>query len=106
MKVTVCPKCRITPDMDNTELVCPKCGRRAVGENLNDTVSNWNNGVLADSGKEPKVVIKDVEIIKEEAKAEAKVEEPFMNEPVEEVPEEKPVKKAPVRKSRTTKKKG
>lgn len=101
MKVTVCPKCRITPDMDSTELVCPKCGRRAVGENLNDTVSNWNEGRLSDSGKEPKVVIKDVEAIKEEAKA-----EPFMNEPVEEVTEEKPVKKAPVRKPRTTKKKG
>lgn len=101
MKVTVCPKCRITPDMDNTELKCPKCGRRAVGENLNDTVSNWNNGVLSDAGKEPKVVIKDVEEIKEEVKEE------FMNPPVEEkVEEEKPAKKAPVRKPRTTKKKG
>ena len=89
MKVTVCPKCRITPDMDNTELKCPKCGRRAIGENLNDTVSNWNEGRLADSGKEPKVVIKDEETLKAETLAEIKE----LDEKKEEKAEKKPVKK-------------
>lgn len=97
MKVTVCPICRITPDISSTELVCPKCGRKAVGENLNDAVVKWNNGELANTGKEPKVVIKDEETLKKEVKAE--IEELEKKEA-----EEKPEKKAPIK--RPVKKKG
>ena len=99
MKVTVCPICRITPDISNTELVCPKCGRKAIGENLNDAVMKWNNGDLAKAGKEPKVVIKDEETLKAEVKAE--IEE--LEKKEEKKTEEKP-KKAPIK--RTVKKKG
>lgn len=97
MKVTVCPICRITPDIASKELKCPKCGRRAVGDNLNEAVLNWNNGVLASDGKQPKVVIKDEETLKAEVKAE--IEELEKKEV-----EEKPEKKAPIK--RTVRKKG
>lgn len=111
MKVLVCPKCGVTPDITNTELICPKCGRRAVGKDLNDTVSKWNNGELAEKGKEPKVVIKDEEIIKEEVKAEIEAEKPeekpeietekpFMNEPEPAEEKEVKVEKKPVRRGR------
>ena len=94
MKVTVCPICRITPDITNTEIKCPKCGRMATDKDLNETVTNWNNGVVTE-GKAPKVVIKDEDAIKEE---------PFMNEPVEsdDEKEKKPIRKAkkPVKKGK------
>ena len=46
MKVTVCPVCRITPDFTSVEVKCPKCGRRAVGGDLTETLTKWNNGVV------------------------------------------------------------
>lgn len=46
MKVTVCPVCRITPDFTATEVKCPKCGRRAVGGDLAETLTKWNDGVV------------------------------------------------------------
>lgn len=65
MKVTVCPKCGITPDITKTELKCPKCGRTAIGKDLNDTVTKWNNGEIAEN-REPKPVVKEEEIVREE----------------------------------------
>ena len=93
MKVTVCPVCRITPDITNTELKCPKCGRTAAGKDLNETVTNWNNGMVT-AGKAPKVVIKDEEVLKEEIREEV-VEEISAEEPKKpgrKKAEDKPVK--------------
>ena len=88
MKVTICPICRLTPELSAKVVKCPKCGRSAFGDSLTETLTNWNNGLIS---AEPKKVVK----------AEVK-EEPFMNEPVEpveEVKEEKP-KKAPVKRKK------
>lgn len=101
MKVTVCPICRITPDITNTELKCPKCGRTSKGKDLNETVANWNNGVVTD-GKAPKVVIKDEEVLKEEIKEEIEAPaEEEMPSPKKTIRKkaEKPVKK-PVKKGK------
>lgn len=93
MKVTVCPNCRITPEITNTMLRCPKCDRMAVGNSLNETVSKWNAGEVTVKN-EAKAVIKDeapeVEP-KEEAKAEIK--KPAPKKAV------KPVEKTPVKKT-------
>lgn len=85
MKVTICPNCRITPDITNTMLKCPKCGRTAVGEKLNDTVTNWNDGKVTE-GKAPKVVIKDEEVLKEELKEEIKAPKPAPKKPKTDAP--------------------
>lgn len=79
MKVTVCPVCRITPDFSATEAKCPKCGRRAVGKDLTETLTRWNSGIV------------EAKAVKEEVKEEEKPLDP----PEEtEIPEKKPVKKA------------
>lgn len=109
MKVTICPICRLTPNLSAKVVKCPKCGRTAFGESLTETLTNWNNGRT--QTEEPpkkdepfmnppieevaKSFIEDVEAVKDQLP-----EEPFMNVPVEEeVKEEKP-KKAPVKRGR------
>lgn len=93
MKVTICPSCRITPEITSTMLKCPKCGRTATGETLNETVTKWNAGEVT-VRNEAKAVIKDeapeVEP-KEETKAEIKKPAPKKAA--------KPVEKAPVKKT-------
>lgn len=72
MKVTVCPVCRITPDFTSTEVKCPKCGRRAVGGDLTETLTKWNNGVveaakpekIKPAKEEIKPVVTDEEVAK------------------------------------------
>ena len=71
MKVTVCPVCRITPDFTSTEVKCPKCGRRAVGGDLTETLTKWNNGVVEAVKPEKK----DVKPAKEEIKPDVTDEE-------------------------------
>jgi len=71
MKVTICPKCRITPDVEPKRIRCPKCGKTSIGENLNDALTKWNDHKY-DEGS-IKVAVKDEEVIKEEAKEEVKV---------------------------------
>lgn len=68
MKVTVCPICRVTPDFTNTEVKCPKCGRRSVGKDLTETLTKWNNGVVETAKAE--------EPVKKDVKPEVKDEEP------------------------------
>ena len=99
MKVTVCPNCRITPEITNTMLKCPKCGRTATGETLNETVTKWNAGEVT-SEKVTKAVIKDEEAPKEEIREEIE-EAPKRPAPKKAV---KPVEKTPVK--RTTTKRG
>ena len=96
MKVTVCPICRVTPEITNTKLTCPKCGRTAVGKYLEDTVTKWNAGIVT-NGKVTEAVIKDEEAPKEE------IEDEIKEEPKRPAPKKaaKPVEKAPVK--RTTK---
>jgi len=97
MKVTVCPICRVTPDITNTKLTCPKCGRTAVGKDLTETVERWNRGettpeeVVAQPVPEPPVVEETIEEAPEE------VEE--APEEIETVPEKKAEKKPPVKKT-------
>lgn len=86
MKVTVCPVCRITPDFSATEAKCPKCGRRAVGNDLTETLTRWNSGIV-----EAKAVKEEVKPVKVEVKEEEKPLDP-PEEP--EIPEKKPAKKA------------
>ena len=96
MKVTVCPICRVTPEITNTKLTCPKCGRTAVGKYLEDTVTKWNAGIVT-NGKVTEAVIEDEEAPKEE------IEDEIKEEPKKPAPKKaaKPVEKAPVK--RTTK---
>ena len=75
MKVTVCPICRVTPDFTNTEVKCPKCGRRAVGKDLTETLTKWNNGVV-ETAKAEEPVKEEVKPVKKEVKPEVKAEEP------------------------------
>ena len=98
MKVTVCPNCRITPEITNTMLKCPKCGRTATGNSLNETVSKWNAGEV--TTEKTKAAIKDEEAPKEEIREEIE-EEPKRPAPKKTV---KPVEKTPVK--RTTTKRG
>lgn len=94
MKVTVCPICRVTPEITNTKLTCPKCGRTAVGEYLEDTVTKWNAGIVT-NGKVTEAVIEDEEAPKEE------IEDEIKEEPKKPAPKKaaKPVEKAPVKKT-------
>ena len=69
MKVTVCPICRVTPDFTNTEVKCPKCGRRSVGKDLTETLTKWNNGVV-ETAKAEEPVKEEVKPVKKEVKAE------------------------------------
>lgn len=103
MKVTVCPNCRITPEITNTMLKCPKCGRTATGNSLNETVSKWNAGEVTVKN-ETKEVIKDEEAPKEEIREE--VEDEIKEAPKRPAPKKavKPVEKTPVK--RTTTKRG
>lgn len=113
MKVTVCPNCRITPEITNTMLKCPKCGRMATGGALNETVTKWNAGEVT-SEKVTKAVIKDEAAPKEEIKpivTDEEVAKSFVEdvEAVKEVLKKpkkavKPVEKTPVK--RTTTKRG
>ena len=98
MKVTVCPICRVTPEITNTKLTCPKCGRTAVGEYLEDTVTKWNVGEVT-TEKVTKVVIKDEEAPKEEIRE--GIEDDIKEEPKKPVLKKaaKPVEKAPVKKT-------
>lgn len=98
MKVTVCPNCRITPEITNTMLKCPKCGRMAVGNSLNETVTKWNAGEVT-SEKVTKAVIKDEEAPKEEIREE--IEDEIKEEPKKPAPKKavKPVEKTPVKKT-------
>ena len=95
MKVTVCPVCRVTPEITNTKLTCPKCGRTAVGEYLEDTVTRWNAGIVT-NGKATKEVIEEP---KEEIREE--IEDEIKEEPKKPAPKKatKPVEKAPVKKT-------
>jgi len=103
MKVTICPNCRITPEITNTMLKCPKCGRTATGGTLNETVTKWNAGEVT-TEKVTKAVIKDEEAPKEEIKEE--IEGETEEEPKRPAPKKavKPVEKTPVK--RTTTKRG
>ena len=101
MKVIVCPKCRISPDITATEIKCPKCGRTSAGVDLTDTVTKWDNEQYVDPGKKTQVVVKDIDEIKEEVKAEIGAEAP-----TEDPAEEKPVKKAAKTEKKPAKKKG
>lgn len=98
MKVTVCPVCRVTPEITNTKLTCPKCGRTAVGEYLEDTVTKWNAGIVTNE-KVTEAVIKDEEAPKEEIREE--IEDEIKEEPKKPAPKKaaKPVEKAPVKKT-------
>lgn len=87
MKVTVCPICRVTPEITNTKLSCPKCGRTAVGKYLEDTVTKWNTGIVT-NGKVTKEVIEEPEEPKEAKKPAKKAEKAPEKEP-----EKAPVKK-------------
>lgn len=101
MKVTVCPICRVTPEITNTKLTCPKCGRTAVGEYLEDTVTRWNAGIVTNE-KVTKEVIKD-EAPEVEPKEENReeIEDEIKEEPKKSAPKKatKPVEKAPVKKT-------
>ena len=108
MKVTVCPNCRITPEITNTMLKCPKCGRTATGETLNETVTKWNAGIVttefyscAYTSKVTKAVIEDEEAPKEEIKEE--IEDEIKEEPKRPAPKKavKPVEKTPVKRTNT-----
>ena len=98
MKVTVCPNCRITPEITNTMLRCPKCGRTATGATLNETVTKWNAGEVTVKN-EAKAVIKDEEAPKEEIREE--IEDEIKEEPKRPAPKKaaKSVEKAPVKKT-------
>ena len=100
MKVTVCPNCRITPEITNTMLKCPKCGRTATGNSLNETVTKWNAGEVT-SEKVTKAVTKDEEAPKEEIREE--VEDEIKEEPKKTAPKKavKPVEKTPVKRTTT-----
>lgn len=106
MKVTVCPNCRITPEITNTMLKCPKCGRMATGAALNETVTKWNAGEVT-TEKVAKAVIKD-EAPEAEPKEEIReeIEDEIKEEPKRPAPKKaaKPVEKTPVK--RTTTKRG
>lgn len=67
MKVTLCPICRVTPDFTNTEVKCPKCGRRAVGKDLTETLTKWNNGAI-ETAKAEEPVKEEVKPVKKEVK--------------------------------------
>ena len=102
MKVTVCPICRVTPEITNTKLTCPKCGRTAVGEYLEDTVTKWNAGIVTTTVTTEKVteaVINDEEAPKEEIREE--IEDEIKEEPKKPALKKaaKPVEKAPVKKT-------
>ena len=104
MKVTICPVCRTSPEITNTRLSCPKCGRTAVGEYLEDTVTKWNNGEVTTGEVEevPEVVEETTEV---EPEVEEVVEPEIKPEPK---PEPKKERKAPATKTarRTTKREG
>lgn len=97
MKVTVCPICRVTPEITNTKLTCPKCGRTAVGKYLEDTVTKWNAGIVT-NGKVTEAVIED-EAPEVEPKEE--IEDEIKEEPKKPAPKKaaKPVEKVPVKKT-------
>jgi len=59
MKVTVCPKCNLTPEISPERIICTKCGRFSVGENLKESLTKWNNGDVTD-GKPIKTKDKEV----------------------------------------------
>ena len=110
MKVIICPKCRISPEITTTEIKCPKCGRKSIGVDLSDTVTKWNKEEYADAGKPAQVVVKDIDAIKEEAKAEIECEatdkeiaESFI-EDVEAVKDQLPEKKTAKKPAKTEKK--
>ena len=82
MKVSLCPKCNVTPQISSTELKCPKCGRTVTGVDLSDTVERWNNGEVKPDVTTEEVAesfIEDVEAVKDE---------------LPEKPIKKPIKKA------------
>lgn len=82
MKVSLCPKCNVTPQISSTELKCPKCGRKVTGKDLTDTVEKWNKGEVEPSVTTEEVAesfIEDVEAVKDE---------------LPEKPVKKPIKKA------------
>lgn len=112
MKVSLCPKCRISPSITTTEIKCPKCGVVANGSNLAESVDNWNSEKFSTPVKPVKVVVKDIDVLKEEIQNEPPIvdipedaesievpetpDEEVVEEPVKE--ERKPIKK-PVKKS-------
>ena len=63
MKVTVCPKCNLTPEISPERIVCTKCGRFSVGENLKESLTKWNNGDVT-NGKSIKPIVSDEEVAK------------------------------------------
>lgn len=88
MKVTICPICRLTPELTAKEVKCPKCGRVAYGNDLMETLDKWNRGIVNEKPvKEEKKV--EIETIPNEP-------ETVPDEPEIEVKEEKP-KKAPIK---------
>ena len=93
MKVSLCSKCRITPEITPTMLKCPKCGRSASGKDLAETVAKWNNEEFSEKGKAEKVVIKDEETLKAETIKEIKELESKEPEIEESKEEEKPIRK-------------
>lgn len=67
MKVSFCPNCRLSPSITINEIKCPKCGKYSVGNDLTETVTNWNNGVYETETK-VKMVVEEVEKPEKEEK--------------------------------------
>ena len=60
MKVLFCPNCRISPEITANEVKCPKCGKIAKGNDLNETVTKWNAGEYSTVTK-VRAVVEEVE---------------------------------------------
>lgn len=75
MKVLFCPNCRISPEITVNEVKCPKCGKTAKGNDLNETVTRWNAGEFSTETK-VKVVTEEVEKPKKETKPEKSEKKP------------------------------
>ena len=63
MKVSLCPNCKVSPNITAEMVKCPKCGRLSKGENLTDTVTKWNDGDVTD-GKSIEAIVSDEEVAK------------------------------------------
>ena len=63
MKVSLCPNCKVSPNITAEMVKCPKCGRLSKGETLTDTVTKWNDGDVTD-GKSIEAIVSDEEVAK------------------------------------------
>lgn len=88
MKVFNCPVCRITPEITATQIRCPKCGKTAKGDNLPDTVKNWDDGKYTTKTEvKPVVVEKPVDkSVEKSVKTEKLVKAPVKDAKTEKKP--------------------